>query len=122
LAAALRQKGKKALAENRLEDALAAYHQAVDADQSNPISLIYLGEVYLRAHRHREAIPILERAMGLTPSEGSGVPFMLARAYIGINDENRAVATLRRAGMSEQRIPGEIAKLRDIVNQNLRQE
>jgi tetratricopeptide repeat protein len=120
-AAAFRQEARKGLAQNRLDSAIIAYEKSIEAEPSNTVSLIGLGDVYLRGRRYREAVPILERAMALIPSEGSAVALKLARAYIGTNDDKRAAAALRRAGLSEQRVSLELVRLRNIVEQVRRQ-
>jgi predicted Zn-dependent protease len=114
--AALRQQGRRAMAEHRVGDAIAAYRLAVNGDPSNTVSLIALGDALSAAGRYTDAASVLARAEALVPfGEGSSVASKLAHAFVGANDDASAAAALRRAGIPEQRIAAELARLRRTI-------
>ena len=117
-AAAYRLLGKKTLGENTPEG-LRLLVLATQADPTDLRVLIELGNAYIQTGRCRDAIPVLERALGLerqlTSARRSGVYTRLAYAYVCVGDEVRAEQVLREGGGSKVGITKTIEQYRETV-------
>jgi Flp pilus assembly protein TadD len=97
LARALRGRAIELVRERRLDEAERLWHEAVRLAAEDPDTLRRLGQALVEQGHGVEAIPILERAVAITP-RGGAERFWLARAYRlagRIPEADRETATLR---------------------------
>jgi hypothetical protein len=114
-ATAFRSAGTLALRGNRQPEAVQAFQRARKADPTDHLSMIALGDAYLRVNRYAEAIVEFENALPIMPAHRSGVPMRLALAYVAVGDESNATRVLRAAGVPEQRIPSNLDQFRSTI-------
>jgi tetratricopeptide (TPR) repeat protein len=115
-AAAFRGAGTIAIRENRQTEAVQMFQRARAADPSDHMSMIHLGDAYLRVKRYAEAVVEFENALRVMPRWGrSPVPMQLALAYVGLGDELNAARVLREQGMSEPMISSELNQYRATI-------
>jgi hypothetical protein len=112
-AAAGRQLGRRALSEGRVDDAIAAFEAAVQAEPTSRVSHINLSDAYLEAGRFSDALPLLRKVIQARPLERSPLRLQLALAYLGSGNEAEARDALRAAGFEVERVDREIEKLRE---------
>ena len=117
-AAMYRGMAEQALAEQRPEQAVGLFNRALQATPTDPDSLAGLGNAYLRLGRYRDAVSAFTQALPLLGNVRSGVPTLLALAYVGIGDEASATAILRRAGKSAADVNRDILNFREQVRRN----
>lgn len=114
-AAAYRVRAMSALAEDRGVDAVSLFTLALGVSPNDPELAAGLGNAYLTLNRYPEAIAAYERALPGMPGTHSGVPALLALAYVATGDEPNAIRILRHAGKSDSEISAEIRSLRDRI-------
>jgi hypothetical protein len=115
-AAAFRSAGAIAIRENRQAESVQLFQRARSADPSDHLSMIALGDAYLRVKRYAEAVVEFENALRVMPRRGrSPVPMQLALAYVGLGDELNATRVLRELGMSETKISSELNQYRATI-------
>ncbi len=88
--------GNAAYAMGEFERALAEYQKAIEKNPNDPMALNNLAQVLVRGGRTAEAIPYLDRAIGLNPSLWAP-RFNRARAYGQLGDWAGAIADYRAA-------------------------
>jgi tetratricopeptide (TPR) repeat protein len=85
---------------NRVNDAIAAYHSAIDwqkdAPTKNPGPFIDLADLLLDQNRSEEAIPYLSEAIQIAPQD-SKAHELLGKAYARLDDIPQAQAELEKA-------------------------
>jgi predicted Zn-dependent protease len=111
-AAALRAAGNTALRGNRPTQAVQALQRARAEDPTDHLSMVALGDAYVRLNQYKEAIVEFENALRVMPRHRSGVPMRLAMAYVAVGDDVNAARVLREDGVPEQRIPSDLDRLR----------
>jgi Flp pilus assembly protein TadD len=114
-AAAFRLAGTVALRGNRQAEAVQAFQRARTADPADHLSMIALGDAYLRVKRYAEAIVEFENALRVMPPHRPAVPMALAYAYVAVGDESNAARVLREAGVSESKIPSDLDQFRSTI-------
>lgn len=83
--------GLVAKADNRLDDAAAAYARVLQLDPVDAGALIFLGQIHLQQRRFADALPLFERALAAEPfNVTAAYNFALALTRAGRTDEGRA--------------------------------
>lgn len=94
---------------------MQAFQRARAADPADHLSMIALGDAYLRVKRSAEAIVEFENALRVMTPHRPAVPMALAYAYVAVGDESNAARVLREAGVSESRIPSNLDQFRSTI-------
>jgi Flp pilus assembly protein TadD len=85
---------------NRVNDAVAAYHSAIewqkDAPTKNPGPFIDLADLLLDQNRSKEAIPYLSEAIQIAPQDSTAHE-LLGKAYARLDEFPQARAELEKA-------------------------
>ena len=92
--AGLARLGDLLAGQNRTEEAVRRYADALTLDPSCHPCLVGLGQVALQQREFQRAADYLERAVEMAPSAAS-IRYPLALAYRGLGDETRAQAQLQ---------------------------
>ncbi|HRX71477.1 MAG: tetratricopeptide repeat protein [Gammaproteobacteria bacterium] len=87
------QWGQAALQQDRLDEALKAFQQAVQDDSGHVEAFNHLGLLYRKLNRFIDAERALQQALSLEPTR-AGAWFQLAQIYGLQNDQRRAVGAL----------------------------
>ncbi|HVX65470.1 MAG TPA: tetratricopeptide repeat protein [Bryobacteraceae bacterium] len=85
-------------------EAEAAFRNATKFDPKLPYPYIELGKMYMRMHREREAVPLLEKATALAPAERAPY-YQLAIAYRILNrpeQSKQMLAKIRELSRTER--------------------
>ena len=83
--------GLIAKAENRLDEAAAAFARVVELDPVDAAALTFLGQIHLQQRRYADALPLFERAIAAEPfNVSSAYNLALALTRAGRSDEGRA--------------------------------
>ena len=82
-----------AIEQGRLSDAEALLQEAVQADPGNANYAYALGNVYLLSGKPRQAIPVLQKCLRLTPGDWDA-RIALAQAYQKVDADAEAIRTL----------------------------
>ena len=106
---------EEAMQERRYADAAAEAQRAIDADPSSAGPYTVLGGAFLQLNRCREAAAALEKVLPIGLAGYTGIPQLLAHAYVCAGDEKNARRVLRLAGFSGAGLDREIAQMRKAV-------
>lgn len=87
------QWGQTALRQNELDQALAAFQKAVEADPGNIDAFNHLGLLYRKLNRFADAERALQQALSLEPTRAVAW-FQLAQVYGLQQDDRRALGAL----------------------------
>jgi tetratricopeptide (TPR) repeat protein len=87
------QWGQAALQQDKLDEALKAFQQAVQNDPGHVEAFNHLGLLYRKLNRFTDAERALQQALSLEPTR-AGAWFQLAQIYGLQNDQRRAVGAL----------------------------
>jgi hypothetical protein len=102
-----------AMAENRAVDAVNFFTLALVATPNDPDLAAGLGNAYLNLNRYREAIAAYEVALPGALGRHSGVPNLLALAYVATGDEPNAARILSLTGRTDADVSAEVRSLRE---------
>ena len=92
--------------------ALAAYQRALEADPTDVEAKAGLATTHIQLDQYKQAIVLYEQVPPQISTAHSGIPRLLALAYVGVGDETNAARVLQNAGTPQQRIAAEITALR----------
>lgn len=90
------QEAVTAFAQDRLGIAESGFRRALERDEANVTALLYLGRIYRRQDRHREAADVLARASELAPADAA-VKRELGYLFLDLNRPEPAVQQFRQA-------------------------
>lgn len=86
---ALKEKGNKALAAEQYDDAIFAYTEAIEYDNSNHVLFSNRSAAYAKAGKYRQALEDAEKTIQLNPTFIKGYSRKGA-AYAGLGDYVKA--------------------------------
>jgi tetratricopeptide (TPR) repeat protein len=99
-------------------EAAEAYARALAADQTDNEAKSRLASMLVMVGRYSEAIPLYEQMIrNFVPGRGASTVRMVARAYLGIGDEQKAVQVLRQDGLPIDQIGDTVSELRRLNSQ-----
>ena len=100
---------------NRLEDARASFSAALEIDKNNPAAHYGLGQVAISKRSYAEAVDHFEKTLAQVP-DANRVHYVLAMAYRGLGDAEKAKAHLAQQGSVGVRVADPLVDgLRDLI-------
>jgi len=99
-----------ALAANDTATAEREWQAGIKEDPQFPDSYSKLGDLYMKAHRFKEAIALYQKAITLSPNDGT-IDYRLSFAEVNSGDSEAAVTAARTA---TQLLPNDVTAVRQL--------
>ena len=119
-AAAYRLRADEALVQQKSAEAERLYLVALQFSPSDAALLSGLGHALLQQNKYRQAIAVYEQVLPMLRGQRTGVPLMLALAYVAVGDEQNGARALRLEGRSDSDVVVQLRRLREQVRRRAR--
>jgi len=79
------------------EEAIASFENFLAANPENRMVMLLLSQAYVRAGRPKDAVAMLEKALGESPEDIGGIYLALGNAYLAVPDADKAMVSYQKA-------------------------